>query len=303
MNIDSQFISLYKEEMLRNMQQINPDWDEEKMESILDEMIKKNMVNPKVTLDNNYIGETRDTTLLSVFDWVLDRKPLIAGNGTFYKNQYEAMNPIAELLNYFLSTRKKLKKEMFKIENCKVGDTILVVQRANGSSYAYNGYRRDYHEYRGNGDKDRAHDAHVSTGLNKINAIIEQRSWVKAEMCVFVSAEKEYSYSGARANVRIDEDEYINLTWVSSNHIQYWIDSKKIGGFSCNSYAQLCTLLKESLQHVVNREKEEFELINKYTRYAYVPKHIDKLTEWKFENRVRRLHSRNVKKFIYTIES
>lgn len=117
MNIDSQFISLYKEEMLRNMQQINPDWDEEKMESILDEMIKKNMVNPKVTLDNNYIGETRDTTLLSVFDWVLDRKPLIAGNGTFYKNQYEAMNPIAELLNYFLSTRKKLKKEMFKIEN------------------------------------------------------------------------------------------------------------------------------------------------------------------------------------------
>lgn len=115
--MDSQFIALYKEEMLSNMKQMNPDWDESKMESILDEMIKNQFVNPKVTLDNNYTGETRDTTLLSVFDWVLDRKPLIAGNGTFYKNQYEAINPIAEMLDWFLKTRKKYKKEMFKVED------------------------------------------------------------------------------------------------------------------------------------------------------------------------------------------
>lgn len=115
--MDSQFISLYKEEMISNMKQINPEWDESKIENILDKMIEKRFVNPKVTLDNNYTGESRDTTLLSVFDWVLDRKPLIAGNGTFYKNQYEAMNPIAEMLDFFLKTRKKLKKEMFKIEN------------------------------------------------------------------------------------------------------------------------------------------------------------------------------------------
>lgn len=114
---DSQFITLYKEEMLSNMKQINPEWDEDKMESILDEMIKKNLANPKVKLDNNYTGESRDTTLLSVFDWALDRQPIIAGNGTFYKNQYEAMNPIAEMLDNFLITRKKYKKAMFKIEN------------------------------------------------------------------------------------------------------------------------------------------------------------------------------------------
>jgi hypothetical protein len=114
---DSQFIALYKEEMISNMQKMNPDWDEDKIEKILDKMIEKRFVNPKVTLDNNYIGESRDTTLLSVFDWALDRKPIIAGNGTFYKNQYEAMNPIAEMLDFFLKTRKKLKKEMFKIED------------------------------------------------------------------------------------------------------------------------------------------------------------------------------------------
>ena len=115
--MNSQFITLYKEEMLANMKQMNPNWDESKMESILDDMIRKRFNNPKVTLDNNYTGESRDTTLLSVFDWVLERNPIIAGNGTFYKNQYEAMNPIAEMLDFFLKTRKKLKKEMFKIEN------------------------------------------------------------------------------------------------------------------------------------------------------------------------------------------
>jgi hypothetical protein len=115
--MDSQFITLYKEEMLSNMKQMNPEWDENKMEKVLDKMIKEKFVNPQVTLDNNFVGETRDTTLLSVFDWVLDRKPIIAGNGTFYKNQYEAINPIAEMLDSFLKTRKQVKKEMFKIED------------------------------------------------------------------------------------------------------------------------------------------------------------------------------------------
>jgi len=99
-----------------------------------------NFKNPKVTLDNNYTGESRDTTLLSVFDWVLDRNPLIAGNGTFYKNQYEAMNPIAEMLDYFLKTRKKYKKEMFKIEDTESNeykdlDRLQANQKINANSY------------------------------------------------------------------------------------------------------------------------------------------------------------------------
>ena len=140
MNInDSQFITLYKEEMLSNMKSMHPEWDDDKMEIILDKMIKKSLVNPKVTLDNNFTGETRDTTLLSVFDWVLDRKPIIAGNGTFYKNQYEAMNPIAEMLDWFLKTRKQYKKAMFKIEDTESNeykdlDRLQANQKINANS-------------------------------------------------------------------------------------------------------------------------------------------------------------------------
>ena len=115
--LDSKYIQTYKKEMLENMRRMNPNWDEDKIEKVIDNMIKERCKNPEVTLDNNYTGEKSERSLLSVFDWVLEREPIIAGNGTFYQNQYEAENPIADMLNFFLTTRKKVKKEMFKIDD------------------------------------------------------------------------------------------------------------------------------------------------------------------------------------------
>ena len=115
--LDSKYIQTYKKEMLENMKRMNPNWDEDKIEKVIDNMIKERCKNPEVTLDNNYTGEKSERSLLSVFDWVLEREPIIAGNGTFYQNQYEAENPIADMLNFFLTTRKKVKKEMFKIDD------------------------------------------------------------------------------------------------------------------------------------------------------------------------------------------
>ena len=115
--LDSKYIQVYKKEMIENMKRMNPNWDEDKIEKVIDNMIKERCKNPQVTLDNNYTGEKSEQSLLGVFDWVLEREPIIAGNGTFYQNQYEAENPIADMLNFFLATRKKVKKEMFKIED------------------------------------------------------------------------------------------------------------------------------------------------------------------------------------------
>ena len=138
--LDSKFINEYKSEMISNMKQMNPQWDEDNIEKEIDKMIKENFQNPNVSLVNNYTGEQRDTTLLSVFDWVLERKPIIAGNGTFYKNQYEAENPIASMLDYFLTTRKKIKKEMFSIEDSgsreyKDKDMQQGIWKINANSY------------------------------------------------------------------------------------------------------------------------------------------------------------------------
>ena len=113
---DGKYLKKYRKEMKEIMKSINPDWDDDFLDKNIMEYMKETIQNPEVNLDNNFTGENRDSTLLSVFDWAFDRKPIIAGNGTFYKNQYEAMNPIAKMLEGFLTERKRFKKLMFKEE-------------------------------------------------------------------------------------------------------------------------------------------------------------------------------------------
>lgn len=114
---DSTFLKKWKKEIRRSIQRINPSWETDEINEVLDDLIEKRLQLPSVTLDNNFTGETKDSNMLSVFDWSLERKPLVAGNGTFYKNQHEAINPIAMMLDGFLTNRKAIKKQMFKVDD------------------------------------------------------------------------------------------------------------------------------------------------------------------------------------------
>lgn len=112
--MDSKYLKKYKDRMCQAMMQANPTWKKKDVEKIIERTIEERLENPTVTLDNNYTHEQKDSTLLSVLDWSLDRKPLIAGNGTFYKNQYEALNPTREMLDEWADNRKFFKKKMFQ---------------------------------------------------------------------------------------------------------------------------------------------------------------------------------------------
>lgn len=116
---DSLFIEKYKEDCYNAIQKIDSSIGYDEFEIAMDELLHKKLKNPGVILDNNYTGETKDTSLLSVFDWVEKRKPIIAGNGTFYLSQDDegGYNPIAQMLDGFLTERKRLKKRMFSIED------------------------------------------------------------------------------------------------------------------------------------------------------------------------------------------
>lgn len=113
----SEFLSRYKKEMQSILKDMHPSFTKDRIDETVKEMVHESMMNPEVTLDNNYTGERKTSTLLSVFDWTYDRKPLIAGNGTFYVNQYEGLNPVATMLDGMLARRKMFKKRMFKVEN------------------------------------------------------------------------------------------------------------------------------------------------------------------------------------------
>ena len=117
---DSKFIKKYKKDAIEAFKVMHPEWDEDEMDEILSGMI--------------------DESILTVVDWSFDRNPLIAGNGTFYKSQYEAINPIANMLLGFLTKRKQIKKEMFAVEDKtsrKYFDMDLQqnIEKINANSY------------------------------------------------------------------------------------------------------------------------------------------------------------------------
>ena len=115
--LKSEYIKRYKETMFYSLSKIHPEWGKEEVEPLLDKMIIESFNNPVVEMDNNYTGEHKEATLISVFDWALKAKPIIAGNGTFYRNQYQAANPVAQMLDGMLVARNRIKKEMFKLED------------------------------------------------------------------------------------------------------------------------------------------------------------------------------------------
>lgn len=112
--MSSPFLNHYKEDCVEALLKMNPEWDEVEVENIVEREMKKSFSNPSVEIDNNFKRQHEESSLLSIMDWADTRKPIIAGNGTFYKNHYEAPNPIASMLQGMLDKRKRLKKEMFK---------------------------------------------------------------------------------------------------------------------------------------------------------------------------------------------
>lgn len=115
--IDSKFIKKYKERMISSIKSIDNDIDEERLNNIINKEITDKIQIPMLYLNNNYTGENKDASLLSVLDWIMTSNTIKAGNGTFYKPHYEALNPNGVMLDTILLDRKADKKALFKVED------------------------------------------------------------------------------------------------------------------------------------------------------------------------------------------
>lgn len=114
---DSTTIKTYVNEMKGRIIHMHPEWDENRIEDFIWNKVKTRIQNPIIIMDNNYIGENKKASLLSMLDWVEVREPLIAGNGTFYKRHDEAYNPVGHMLDGILERRKNFKSAMFAIKD------------------------------------------------------------------------------------------------------------------------------------------------------------------------------------------
>ena len=113
----SHFLKSYRNQVKDALLIMHPDWDADELNKNIDEIIMRDLKNPPAKLQNNYTHEERDTHLVSVFDWAIEEKPIIAANGTFFKQHKDAINPNALMVDEFLTQRAKIKKEMFAIED------------------------------------------------------------------------------------------------------------------------------------------------------------------------------------------
>lgn len=117
------------------------------------------------------------------------------------------------------------------------------------------GYGTD--TYRGRGENGLSDGAIVHEGYHHINGIdvmndLKEHSYVQA---------KKYPWSTNKVNLYIESDEYINLKFLTSDLIDYYIQSKRIGNLSNTGryvdYVHMLPILFKIKDILIKQEKED----------------------------------------------
>lgn len=106
------FIKEWKRENRKMLKRMHPEFSKKEINSFLDEIIEKCLKNPNCMIDNNYANVNMKSNLLEVYNWIKLTKPICGGYGVFYKNQHEVMNPLAIMIQKFLTSRAAFKGKL-----------------------------------------------------------------------------------------------------------------------------------------------------------------------------------------------
>ena len=190
-------------------------------------------------------------------------------------------------------------------DNHKEGDIILAT--IGMSDGRYSSLNQTHCFERSIDGSSRTHDCHVRDGeFHKINLVKTHRAnaWRSCDrLSYFISLEKEWSESHARSNFEIDQDEFINMTFLNSEWLHYAILNKKIGRFVINArvvdYAHAVRYLKLAYEYLQKREVEERLMICEYITDLpeKYPVWMVSLSEWKEEHGVRKITPYQAKRF------
>lgn len=117
MGINKSDLSFSKEwvsEMKTKLMRTYPSMSESDIEEKLYRIINTRMKDHPCLLDNNYLGTSRDTTLLAMTEFFAKQKPILAGYGVLFKPHDKSANASAGLLIESLDNRNKIKAERKK---------------------------------------------------------------------------------------------------------------------------------------------------------------------------------------------
>ena len=109
-------IMKYENDIFEKYMRMHPNADPVKVKDHIINITNKRLKDIPTKLHNNVRHEWIDTTMLDVFEWMEQRKPIITGNGTFFKQHAEQLAPEVVMLEDLGDRRSNIKKEMFALQ-------------------------------------------------------------------------------------------------------------------------------------------------------------------------------------------
>lgn len=115
--LQSLTISNYRDTALQMTKLFFPELSYHELQEAIDLSIIDNLKDSPARVYNNYKNQTIDGTLLELSNYILSRKPIVTSNGVIFQNHDSGIvNPLSSLFQFYLTDRKRIKKEMFKYE-------------------------------------------------------------------------------------------------------------------------------------------------------------------------------------------
>ena len=120
----------------------------------------------------------------------------------------------------------------------------------------------------------------------KYYVAVEKKSWGERKTDRKVSS-----------NVQIYPDEFINLTWLSSEILRYYLNTKQVGKHFAANYAYAINYLHKAISFIEKREKEEKEYFKTIVDYNFedIPHFESLVIAYKIKNNIHKWNSRTVK--------
>ena len=126
----------------------------------------------------------------------------------------------------------------------------------------------------------------------------------------YLSAKKDswYSDKEVSVNMQVYSDEFIPLTYLCADWIEYVITTGNIGRWGVAgtypSYAQALPYFNKLFTYLKRRKEEEEKILKEAGGSKFINQNNDwnvKLTEWRIENKIRKFSPYQAKRFLKTI--
>ncbi len=143
------FKETWVKENIKMFSRMYPDLTKEQLKQFLEELFDERVIDRRLVMDNNHINKAVNSSILEIYEWIQATKPIIAGNGVFYRNQSISQNPTAVMINKFLTRRKFFKDTMKTYKEgtyeYETYDRLQLAEKVNANSiYGVLGYVRSF---------------------------------------------------------------------------------------------------------------------------------------------------------------